>query len=188
MDDGCLPRDPTLTIQTLLVLTNRKKANPMKLTEHMAKHLRDVHFGGNWTSSNLKDKLADVTWQQATRQIGSFHPIATLVYHMNYFSGALLKVLHGGPLDAKDKYSFNAPPILSQEDWEQLLDKTWTDAEELAGLIEQLPENQLWETFVDEKYGSYYRNIHGLIEHDHYHLGQIALIKTMLLQAESSSS
>ncbi len=43
--------------------------------------------------------------------------------------------------------------------------------------IEQLPESKLWETFSDEKYGNYYRNIHGIIEHIHYHLGQIVLIK-----------
>ena len=158
----------------------------MKLTEQIAKHLRDVHFGGNWTCSNLKEKLADVTWQQATTQVDSFHTIATLVFHMNYFVSATLKVLHGGPLDAKDKYSFDHPPVQSQEDWEKLLDKTWADAENLASLIEQLPESQLWETFVKKKYGNYYRCLHGPIEHCHYHLGQIALIRRMLEDEDSS--
>jgi len=152
----------------------------MKLTEQIAKHLRDVHFGGNWTSSNLKDKLADVTWQQATTQVYSLHTIATLVYHMNFFVSATLKVLQGGPLDAKDKYSFDHSPILFQEDWEKLLDKTWTDAENLASLIELMPESELWENFVDKKYGNYYRCFHGPIEHCHYHLGQIVLIKKIL--------
>ena len=159
----------------------------MKLTEQIAKHLREIHFGGNWTSSNLKDKLADVTWQQATTQVYSFHTIATLVYHMNYYVSATLKVLLGGPLDAKDKYSFDLPPIRSQEDWEKLLDKTWTDAENFASLIERLPESALWENFVEEKYGNYYRCIHGPIEHCHYHLGQIVLIKKIILQADRNS-
>ncbi len=52
--------------------------------------------------------------------------------------------------------------------------------------IEQLPESKLWETFSDEKYGNYYRNIHGIIEHSHYHLGQIVLIKKILLQANEN--
>ena len=158
----------------------------MNLAEQIAKQLRDVHFGGNWTSSNLKENLADVTWQQATTKVYSFNTIATLVYHMNYFVSAVLKVLQGGPLDAHDKYSFDHPPILSQKDWEKLLDKTWTDAETFAGLVEQLPESKLWETFSDEKYGNYYRNIHGTIEHAHYHLGQIVLIKKILLQADKN--
>lgn len=86
-------------------------------------------------------------------------------------------------MNAHDKYSFDHPPILSQQDWEKLLEKTWTDAENFASLIEQLPESKLWEDFSNKKYGNYYRNIHGIIEHIHYHLGQIVLIKKILLQA-----
>ncbi len=158
----------------------------MNLTAQIAKHFREVHFGGNWTASNLKDHLADVTWQQATTQVYSINPIATLVYHINYYVSAILKVLRGEPLDAHDKYSFDLPPILSQEDWEKLLDKTWTDAEDFAILVEQLPESKLGENFSDEKYGSYYRNFHGVIEHTHYHLGQIVLVKKILLQADKN--
>jgi hypothetical protein len=158
----------------------------MNLTAQIAKHFREVHFGGNWTSVNLKDNLVDVTWQQATTQVYSFNTIAALVFHMNYFVSAVLKVLQGNPLDAHDKYSFDCPPIQSQEDWEKLLDKTWTDAENFASLVEQLPESKLGETFSDEKYGNYYRNLHGIIEHVHYHLGQIVLIKKILSQTNKN--
>jgi hypothetical protein len=155
----------------------------MNLTGQIAKQFRDVHFGGNWTSVNLKDNLADVTWQQATTPVYSFNTIATLVYHMNYFVSAVLMVLQGEPLNASDKYSFDHPPILSQEDWKKFLDKIWTDAENFASLVEQLPESKLWEDFSDNKYGNYFRNIHGIIEHIHYHLGQIVLVKKILQQA-----
>lgn len=160
----------------------------MNLSAQLAKHLRDVHLGGNWTSSNLKDNLKDVSWQQATTQVHSFNTIATLVYHVNYYISAVLKVLQGGPLEASDKYSFDLPPIESQRDWDNLLDKTFADAETFALLIEQLPEHKLWESFADEKYGTYYRNIQGIIEHTHYHLGQIALIKKILLQVGENQS
>lgn len=155
----------------------------MNLTAQIAKHFREAWFGGNWTSVNLKETLADVTWQQATTQVYSLNTIAALVYHINYFVDAVVKVLQGESLNAHDKYSFDLPPILSQQDWEILLDKTWADAENFAGLIEQLPESKLWEDFSDKKYGNYYRNIHGIIEHTHYHLGQIVLVKKILLQA-----
>ena len=157
----------------------------MNLTGQIAKQFRDVHFGGNWTSSNLKDNLKDLTWQQAITQVYSFNTIALLIFHMNYYVETVLKVLRGGSLDASDKYSFDLPPIRSQSDWEKLLDKTWTDAESFVNLIEQLPESKLGETFADEKYGNYYRNIHGIIEHIHYHLGQIVLIKKILLQIKN---
>lgn len=154
----------------------------MNLTGQIAKLFRDVYYGGNWTSVNLKESLADVTWQQATTKVYSFNTIATLIYHMNYYVSIVSKVLQEEPLTGSDKFSFDHPPILSPQDWEKLLDKTWNDAQNFAKLVEQLPENKLWEIFSDEKYGNYYRNIHGVIEHCHYHLGQIVLIKKILLQ------
>lgn len=154
----------------------------MKFTQQIAKHFRELYFGGNWTSVNLKESLADVNWMEATRKVYSFNTIAIVVYHTNYYVSAVSKVLQGERLDASDKYSFDLPPIQSQEDWDKLLNKTWDDAENFAALVEQLPQNKLGETFADEKYGNYYRNIHGVIEHTHYHLGQIVLIKKLLAQ------
>jgi hypothetical protein len=159
----------------------------MKLTEQIAKQFRHLHFGGNWTSVNLKDTLANVNWLEATTKIYSLNTIATLVYHTNYYVGAVLKVLQGESLNAHDKFSFDLPPIQSQEDWQKLLVKTWADAENFATLIEQLPEEKLWEIFSEEKYGNYYRNIHGIIEHTHYHLGQIVLIKKLQSQMSTGS-
>ena len=151
----------------------------MNLPEQIAKHFRQIYFGGNWTSVNLKETLADTDWQQATRKMFSLNTIAALVYHTNYYVSEVMKVLKGEPLNAHDKFSFDCPPIESQDDWAKLLDKTWTDAENFASLVEQLPEDKLWETFAGEKYGNYYRNLHGIIEHTHYHLGQIVLIKKL---------
>lgn len=152
----------------------------MTLQQQIAKHLREIHFGENWTSVNLKESLEGVTWQQATTQVYSFNTIAILVFHMNYYVSVALKVLNGEPLNASDKYSFNLTPIHSQEDWEKLVDKTMTEAEKLATLVEQMPESKLWEDFWGDKYGNYYRNIHGIIEHTHYHLGQIVLINKII--------
>lgn len=155
----------------------------MNLSKQIAKHFRAIYVGGNWTSSNVKDHLSDLTWQQATRKMYSFNTIAALVFHMNYYVSAVLKVLQGNPLDASDKYSFDHAPVLSGEDWKALHDKTFTDAEDFANLVEQLPEHRLWEDFCEKKYGTYYSNIHGIIEHNHYHLGQIVLIKKLVLTA-----
>jgi hypothetical protein len=160
----------------------------MKLTEQIAKQFRDLHFGGNWTAVNLKDTLTNVDWQQATTKIHSLNTIAALVYHTNYYVDAVLKVLEGASLNAHDRFSFDLPPIQSQGDWEKLLDKTWTDAENFAAMVERLPEEKLWEIFTEGKYGNYYRNIHGIIEHTHYHLGQIVLIKKLQSEIPTGSA
>jgi uncharacterized damage-inducible protein DinB len=151
------------------------------LSEQLAKHLRDVHFGGNWTVSSLQDQLKDVSWEQATQKVHSFNTIATLVFHINYFIAAVSEVLEGKPLEAHDKFSFEHPPIHSAEDWLRMKDKCWADAERFALLIALMPEAKIWGPFADEKYGTYYRNIQGIIEHTHYHLGQIALIKKLVM-------
>lgn len=69
---------------------------------------------------------------------------------MNNYSKVLTKVLNGEPLNAKDEYSFQHPPVLSAEDWEKLLNETWLEAENFAALIETLPEEKLAEIFVHE--------------------------------------
>ncbi|MBL7924685.1 MAG: DUF1572 domain-containing protein [Bacteroidia bacterium] len=152
----------------------------MKVSAQIAKHFREVYFGGNWTCSNLRDNLSDVSWQEALTPVYNLNTIATLVYHMSYYVSAIRRVLEGEALDSSDKLSFMHPPIASQQDWDHLLATIWDDAEKLAGLLEQLPEEKLGEFFTQEKYGIYYRNLHGLIEHTHYHLGQVALLKRIL--------
>lgn len=152
----------------------------MNLSVETAKHFREVHFGGNWTSVSLKETLADVSWQQAVTKVHSFNTIAVLVYHTNYYVSAVLKVLQGEALNASDTFSFDLPPIQSDTDWKNLLNKTWADAERFASLLEQLPESRFGEVFTDKKYGTYYRNMHGIIEHIHYHLGQIVVIKKLI--------
>lgn len=152
----------------------------MTIAKQIAQHYRDLHYGPNTTGINFKETLAGVTWQQATTKVKDLNTIAVLVFHVNYYVAGVAQVLEGGTLDIRDKYSFDMPPIQSEEDWEKLLAKFWTDAERFAHLIEQLPDDQLSKGFVLEKYGNYYRNLNGLIEHSYYHLGQIALLKKSL--------
>ncbi|PBQ33305.1 DUF1572 domain-containing protein [Sphingobacteriaceae bacterium] len=157
----------------------------MNTSKNIAKHLREIHFGGNWTCVNMKDTLSGLTWQEVTTQVYGFNTIATLTHHVNYYVDAVIKVFEGEALNAKDELSFNHPPIASQQDWEKMLDKVFTEAEKFAVLIEELPDEKLWEDFTDKKYGIYYRNLHGIIEHMHYHLGQIVILKKIILQQEA---
>jgi hypothetical protein len=96
----------------------------------------------------------------------------------------ILNVFEGGSLEIRDKYSFDIPPIESEEDWEKLIKTMWNNADKFANMVELMPEKKLDDVFVDEKYGTYKRNIDGMIEHSYYHLGQITLIKKLLLETE----
>lgn len=150
------------------------------IPKQLADHFSHVYFGGNWTVSNLKEQMSDVTWAEATSVLPGVNTIATLFFHIHYFVRVQLKVLEGGPLEGNDKLSFDVPPISSEEEWQQTKEEAWCEAERMAELMAELDEEQLRGHFVDPKYGSYYRNLAGIVEHTHYHLGQISLIKKLL--------
>lgn len=149
----------------------------------LAKHFREIHFGENWTSVDLRTVLADITWNEAVQQRPGFNSIAALTYHIHYFVAAVLPVLEGGALDAHDRFSFDHPPITCAADWQQLCERTFSTAERFALLVEQLPDERLHAAMADPKYGTWYRNLHGIIEHTHYHLGQIVILKKLLRSA-----
>ena len=154
----------------------------MNQTTQIANRFREVILDGLWVSNtNFKDQIADLTWKQATTQIDTLNTIAALTFHINYYIKGVLNVFEGGTLDIRDRYSFDCPPINSQEDWDALRNEMWNNAEKFAALIKAMPDEKLDEVFVDKKYGTYRRNINGMIEHSYYHLGQITLIKKMIV-------
>jgi len=152
----------------------------MKLAATVAKHFREVHFGKNWTGTSFKEIMEGVTLEQATTKVQDLNTIITLVFHVNYYVAAVLKVFQGEALNAKDELSFDHPKLDSEEQWQAFLAKVWKDAEQFADFVEQLPDDRFDKDFTDKKYGSYYRNISGIIEHTHYHIGQISLLKKLV--------
>ena len=90
-------------------------------------------------------------------------------------------MLQGGDLTIRDQYSFEVPEIKSEAAWLMIVGAFLSNAENLALAIEKLDESKLEDPFVDEKYGTYLRNLEAVIEHSYYHLGQVTLIKKMIL-------
>ncbi len=147
----------------------------------LANRFREVILNGTWiANTNFKDQLDDLDWEFATKKIEGFNTISILAQHIHYYTSGILNVFNGGTLDIKDKYSFDFPDIHSQDEWKSFLNKFWDDAEMFAKFVEQMSIEKLSEPFVDEKYGSYKRNIDAMIEHSYYHLGQIVLLKNLI--------
>lgn len=154
----------------------------MKKTTIIANRFREIILNGTWVANtNYKDQLADLDWKIATSQLHDLNTIAVLAQHIHYYINGIKNVFLGGTLDIKDKYSFDFAPIQSQNEWEAFLSRFWNDSEEFASLIEKMDDEKLEEVFVQAQYGTYLRNIDAMIEHSYYHLGQIVLIKKMLL-------
>lgn len=150
----------------------------------LASRIREVLLDGRWiANTNFKEQLQGVNWQQAIQKVGNLNTIALLTFHINYYLGGLLDAFETGRLEIRDKYSFDLPEIKSAADWERLVADFLRNAEQFAAKVEQMDDRIFDQPFVDEKYGSYLRNIEGIIEHSYYHLGQVVLIKKLLPQA-----
>lgn len=151
----------------------------------IANRLREVLLNGQWiANTNFKEQILSLNWKQATQKVGELNTIAAITFHINYYLKGLLHVLNGGELNISDKYSFDIPEIHSEMDWKIQVDDFLTNSEKFVQQVEQLPDNLLDQPFVDEKYGSYLRNIEGVIEHSYYHLGQVSLLKKIISNFE----
>ncbi len=150
------------------------------MTPLIAKHLRDFYAGTNWATSGLLPVLKDVDVAMANASVKGCNTIAALSYHINYYVAAVAKVLEGKALVAKDADSFNHPVYLTEADWQAFIQQAEQDAKRFAEALEKLPDDILTQAFTDDKYGNYFRNLHGIIEHCHYHLGQIVILKKIL--------
>ncbi|PNQ74666.1 DUF1572 domain-containing protein [Hanstruepera neustonica] len=158
----------------------------MEKSNEIANRFREVILNGTWiANTNFQDQLSNVTWQQALTKVSSLNTIALLAFHINYYIAGVLHVFKGGNLEIRDKYSFDMPEITSEKDWNTLKESLFQNAEAFAKYVEQMSDEKLNSVFVDPKYGTYRRNIEALIEHSYYHLGQVSLIKKMILEKTS---
>lgn len=151
-------------------------------TKTLAERIREVFINGKWiANTNYQEQLLSINWEQATKKVGNLNTIALLTFHINYYLAGIIHFFENGTLEIKDQYSFDIPEIHSEAAWNKLVNELLYNAETFAKHIEQMNDEMLSQVFVDEKYGTYLRNIEGVIEHSYYHLGQIAVIKKMVV-------
>jgi hypothetical protein len=170
------------------------RASCFNLTKTMAKNLiianrlREVLLNGHWiANTNYKEQILSINWQQATQKIDNLNTVAALTYHINYYLTGLLNAFENGKLEISDKYSFDLPQISSETDWNKLVSDFLKNSENFANSVERMDDSTFDKPFIDKKYGSYLRNIEGVIEHSYYHLGQISLINKMIIQNHSDN-
>ncbi len=155
----------------------------MNASQQLASRFREVILNGTFIAyTNYKKELENLDWKIAVHKTENLNTIADLAQHIHYYINGINQVFRGGTLEIKDKFSFDFPPISSENQWHEFLNKFWQDAEEYARFVEKLSDENLKDFFVDEKYGTYQRNIDAMVEHAYYHLGQIVLLKKLLIR------
>lgn len=148
--------------------------------QQLATHLKQLITGPNQTGSHFSQHLDDITLEDATTSIYGLNTIAHLVFHCWYYIDAVSGVLDGRPLIAKDALSYDLPPLHNDLEWQALRTKLYAAINTCAHRAEHLDDDALKNPFVSEKYGTYERNLMGLLEHSNYHFGQIVIIKKII--------
>ena len=152
----------------------------METSTLLSLHLKQCLNGGNLTGVHHKELLDDITHKEATYQIEKLNTIALLTFHINYYIEALTEILKGGPLEEKDSLSFKMTPLQNEQEWISLKQKLYNNIKLFSNLVDTLSQEDLKQVFIKDTYGTYERNILGLLEHSHYHMGQIAILKKLV--------
>lgn len=152
----------------------------MNILTQISTHLLDAIEGENWTDVNMMDSLSDVTVREATLKTkASPNTIASLVNHLIYWNRVMIQRINGIRVNIPDINGSDVPNLASEEDWTNLKHELVASAHELSGAIKKVDEGRLSEPILPE-HSSTYKSLHGIVEHLHYHLGQIVILKKLI--------
>jgi hypothetical protein len=155
----------------------------MLLAATIAQHVLDVHEGNNWTEVNLAHTLHDVTLAEAiTQTAASPNTIAALVRHLTFWNRVLARRAQGLATEIGPANGFDGPLLRTEADWLAVRADLWQSAHELAAAIRQVPDTTLTEPILPG-YSTTYKNLQGSVEHLHYHLGQLVVLKNLVRSA-----
>ncbi|MBC6990834.1 DinB family protein [Hymenobacter sp. BT491] len=150
----------------------------------MLDQLRRAFDGEAWSGPSLMDTLADIKAEQAAaRPIPQAHSIWEIVLHVTAWVRTVeRRIAQNEKIDLPA--SENWPPVPSPADdaaWQQTLEHLQEAHRELTGTVAGLYDNDLNRQLAsdwDRPQGpSYYVLIHGVVQHNLYHVGQISLLK-----------
>jgi uncharacterized damage-inducible protein DinB len=154
----------------------------MSEATRIADQLRRAFDGEAWHGDSVFEILEGVTAAQAAaRPIAGAHTIWELVLHIAAWDGAVPRRLGGVAVELSDAENF--PPVTDTSDaaWRAVLAQVRRVHEELVAAVAALPDSRLSD-LVPGKQGAHYNfyyMVHGVVQHELYHAGQIALLKKM---------
>ena len=138
--------------------------------------VKRIHAGDAWHGPALRDLLTKLTPQQAAaRPLENAHSIWELVQHIAGWETVFRRRLEGEPVTEPEAGDFPAPDEASEPAWRQALADLDASHEKLLGVLARLSDAKLGDTVtgVDYTVGFLLR---GLVRHNVYHAGQIALL------------
>lgn len=145
--------------------------------ERIQGELQRAFEGEAWHGPSVLELLREVTAQQAAaRPIAGAHSIWELVLHIAAWENAGRRRLEGDRAQPSDEEDFPAVNDTSEAAWQQAIEELKNGHNKLSDVIAGLDASKLDEPIL-EGMRSLYITLHGVVQHDLYHAGQIALLK-----------
>jgi uncharacterized damage-inducible protein DinB len=150
----------------------------MSEVERITDLLTRAFEGGAFHGPAVKEILEGITAEQAKRRpILEAHTIWELVDHIAGWQEEVTHRLKGRAatlLPAEQNFPIHQDE--SENAWKQSLERLEESYRRLGAIIREFPESRLGEMVPGRKY-TFYALMHGIVQHDLYHAGQIALLK-----------
>src|SRR5262249_2764271 len=134
--------------------------------------------GDAWHGPSLCALLADVTADKAAaKPIAASHSIWELVLHLITWQKIVVRRLAGETIvEIPEEQNF--PPVNDKREraWKKTLDDAKLSHRQLCDAISRLTDERLSDIISGKGYTAYVM-LHGVIQHNLYHAGQMAILK-----------
>ena len=149
------------------------------------------HSGDPWHGTAVRDILRGVTGDEAATHVAPHvHTVWELVLHMTAWKREVHKRLIGGPATEPEDGDWPAVGPITSERWTTALGELDAAHVALMEAVRELAESRLFEPTNDPRDRplgtgvTRYVLLHGLVQHDAYHAGQLALLLKMVRSRE----
>jgi len=153
--------------------------------DRIVDQFRRAFDGEAWHGPSVLALLEGVTAQQAAAHpIPGAHSIWDLTLHIAAWESACLRRLKGDPAQLSDEEDWRPVSDTSETAWENTKRFLVDTHRELLEAIANLDESRLNEPIIVNSttpFSTVYVTLHGGVQHDLYHAGQIAMLKKALV-------
>lgn len=146
--------------------------------EHIIDQLERAFEGDAWHGQSLSEILTGITADQAaTHPIPHVHSIWEIVLHVAAWQKAVRERLQGKPMvSLPDEVDWPTPGDTSEKAWFDAVELLRSEYEMLQEEALKWKERDLGETTEGQRF-TVYQMLHGVVQHNVYHAGQIAILK-----------
>lgn len=158
----------------------------MSETTRIAQLFADWHDQKPWTEITLMGILADITPEMAAAHpIPGANSIWQLVQHCLGWRDNVLRKLQGEEFKSPEDNYLSEPTDTSADAWNQLLAALAQNNLAWQHFLQSLPDESLDNGYAPAQHAfTQYAVIHGILHHDNYHIGQVLMLKKLVMQQQ----